>query len=90
MTEDGFPRTILNLEGQPKYVSPIINLKKLEKLKQEILPMTAMQQQAIARLCRLLNVRQPIEERIKSQAEAGKAIKELETEIKCRRCNNAG
>ena len=48
--------------------------------------MTATQQQAIARLCRLLNVRQPIEERIKSQAEAGKAVRELEAEIKCRRC----
>ena len=52
---------------------------------QEILPMTATQQQAIARLCRLLNVRQPIEERIKSQAEAGKAVRELEAEIKYRR-----
>ena len=57
---------------------------------QELLPMTATQQQAIARLCRLLNVRQPIEERIKSQAEAGKAVRELEAEVKCRRCNNAG
>ena len=52
---------------------------------QEILPMTVTQQQAIARLCRLLHIRQPIEERIKSQAEAGKAIRELEAEMKYRR-----
>lgn len=52
---------------------------------QELLPMTVTQQQAIARLCRLLHIRQPIEEGIKSQAEAGKAIRELEAEMKYRR-----
>lgn len=53
---------------------------------QEILPMTVTQQQAIAKLCLILHIRQPIEEGIKSQAEAGKAIRELEAEREYRRC----
>ena len=55
------------------------------KSTQEILPMTVTQQQSIARLCLILHIRQPIEEGIKSQAEAGKAIRELEAEMKYRR-----
>jgi len=52
---------------------------------QELLPMTAKQGRAIAKLCSLLRIKQPIEERIQSQAEAGKAIRELRAELKYQR-----
>lgn len=80
-----FPIVILNLQGQPKYASPTINLEKLEKYKQEILSPTANQLQTIARMCLILHIKQPIRENIKSQAEANKVIRKLEAEIKHRR-----
>lgn len=48
------------------------------------MPPTPKQLTAIARMCQALHNRNPLEEQVKSQAEAGRLIRELEAEIKFR------
>lgn len=60
-------------------------MKMKEPRTQEILPPTHAQTRKIAELCRVLGYQKPIEERMGSQAEAGKMIRELSAEVKFRR-----
>jgi len=49
------------------------------------IPPTAKQLQTITRMCMGLRIHKPLEDQVKSQAEAGKLIRELEAEYKYRR-----
>ena len=46
---------------------------------------TAKQLQTITRMCMGLGIHKPLEEQMKSQAEAGRMIRELAEEVKYRR-----
>ena len=49
------------------------------------MPPTSKQLLAISKMCKILHNEKPLEEQVKSQAEAGRLIRELEAEIKFRR-----
>ena len=49
------------------------------------MPPTPKQLLAISKMCKILHNKKPLEEQVKSQAEAGRLIRELEAEIKFRR-----